>query len=132
MRIMILEDDALLATILGELLAAMGHEVCAIEATEAGATAAAARLRPELILADVQLAQGDGLAAMTAITRTQATPHIYITGAAAKAEGLPPDAIVLLKPFSDRLLETAITRAKAPRRHDPEQIPRAPAPDAMP
>lgn len=110
-RIMIVEDDAMLAAILAELLDAMGHDVCAVEATAVGAAAAAAQMRPDLILADVLLAQGDGRAAMTAIAQDGAIPHIFMTGGAFTAEELPMGAPVLIKPFTDVELEGAIARA---------------------
>lgn len=113
LRIMIVEDDALLAAILGELLTEMGHDVCATEATEAGAAAAAARMRPDLVLVDVQLGAGDGHAAMAAIARERPVAHIYITGGEPAVERVAPGAVVLRKPFSDALLAQAIARATA-------------------
>lgn len=113
LRIMIVEDDALLAGILAELLAAMGHEVCATEATACGAAEAALRLRPDLMLVDVGLAEGDGPAAMAAVARDRAVAHVYMTGGALAAEALAPGAVVLRKPFSERLLAQAIARAQA-------------------
>lgn len=113
LRIMIVEDDALLAAILGELLAAMGHAVCAIAATEAGAAETAARLLPDLILVDARLGEGDGVAAMAAIAQARPVPHVFITGSALTAEGLAPGAVILRKPFTDRMLEQAIARACA-------------------
>ena len=108
LRIMIVEDDRLFAAILGELLGDMGHEVCATEATEAGAVASAARLRPDLILVDGQLGEGDCVAA---IARTRAVPHVFISGGALTAEALAPGAVILRKPFTDLMLEQAIARA---------------------
>ena len=46
LRILVVEDDALIGMLLAEVLVGMGHEVCAIEANEADAVAAAARCRP--------------------------------------------------------------------------------------
>ena len=42
LRILIVEDDFLIGMMLADMLEMMGHEVCATEATEAGAIAAAA------------------------------------------------------------------------------------------
>ncbi len=39
LRILVVEDDALIAMVLGELLTAMGHEVCDTAATQADAVA---------------------------------------------------------------------------------------------
>lgn len=114
LRIMIVEDDVMLASILGELLEALGHAVCATESTQTGAAAAAARLRPDLILVDVTLAEGDGAAAMAAVERSRKAPHVYMSGRALNAGDLAPGAVILRKPFSERLLAQAIDRALAP------------------
>jgi CheY-like chemotaxis protein len=113
LRIMIVEDDPVLSGLLAELLGAMGHSVCATEATEAGAAAAAAASLPDLILVDVRLSEGSGVAAMSAILRARTVAHVYVTGAALSPEGLAPGAVVLRKPFSEALLARAIDRARA-------------------
>jgi DNA-binding response OmpR family regulator len=41
LRILLVEDDSMIGMFLGMTLEQMGHEVCAIESTEAGAVAAA-------------------------------------------------------------------------------------------
>ena len=46
LRVLVIEDDALIAMLLAELLAGMGHDVCATAATEAEAVIAAARSKP--------------------------------------------------------------------------------------
>ena len=35
LRVMVVEDDGMIAMLLAEVLTGMGHDVCAIEATEA-------------------------------------------------------------------------------------------------
>ena len=42
LRVLVVEDDALIAMLLSELLAGMGHDVCATAASEADAVIAAA------------------------------------------------------------------------------------------
>jgi DNA-binding response OmpR family regulator len=61
LRVLIVEDDALIGILLAEMLAEMGHVVCAIETTDADAVTAAVRCRPDLIIADVQLGDGSGV-----------------------------------------------------------------------
>ena len=46
LRVLVVEDDALIGALLAEMLAGMGHDVCGIEATEAAAVSAEARCRP--------------------------------------------------------------------------------------
>src|ERR1700735_1465116 len=51
-RVLVIEDDAIIGMFLGEMLADLGYEVCAIEATEDEAVAAADRCRPGLMIVD--------------------------------------------------------------------------------
>src|ERR1700719_4544619 len=55
LRVLVIEDDALIAMLLSELLAGMGHDVCATAATEADAVTAATRHRPDLMIVDARL-----------------------------------------------------------------------------
>lgn len=108
LRIVVVEDDAVIGMLLAETLAALGHEVCAVEATEAGAVAAAARHRPDLMIVDMHLASGSGPSAMAAIACAGPVPHVLITG-----HGLHralPGAVVLSKPFREADLVQAIGR----------------------
>jgi DNA-binding response OmpR family regulator len=52
LRILLVEDDCVIGMFLGMTLEHMGHEVCAIESTEAAAVAAAERYRPDLMIVD--------------------------------------------------------------------------------
>jgi CheY-like chemotaxis protein len=58
LRVLVIEDDALIALLLSELLAGMGHDVCATAATEAEAVRAATRYRPDLMIVDAGLGRG--------------------------------------------------------------------------
>ena len=106
LRVIVVEDDAVIGMLLAETLAGLGYEVCAIEATEAGAVAAAARCRPDLMIVDMHLAIGTGPAAMRAITCAGPVPHVFVTGGGAQAAGL--GAVVLNKPFREADLVRAI------------------------
>ena len=66
LRIVLAEDDALIAMDLAELLTGMGHEVCAIARSEAEAVAMAASHQPDLMIMDGTLDGGDGVSAMRA------------------------------------------------------------------
>ena len=63
LNILLVEDDAMIGALLAEMLASLGHEIGKIQATEEGAVAAAARHKPDLIIADIQLAGGPGVPA---------------------------------------------------------------------
>jgi len=108
--VLLIEDDALIGDLLRELITDMGHYVCAVEATEAGAVAAAGRYGPQLIIVDVGLAHGgSGITAIELIQRTQAVPALLMTGGTAQ-HGLA-GRIVLRKPFSTADLHRAMQRA---------------------
>ena len=111
LQILVVEDDSLIAMLLVETLAEMGHGVCAVEATEAGAVRAALRCRPDLIIVDAQLSQGNGISAVDEILRSGFVPHLFITGDAKKILAQRLDAVALEKPFRETELAQAIERA---------------------
>jgi CheY-like chemotaxis protein len=114
LRVMIVEDNALIATLLAELIEALGHRVCAIEASERGAVAAAGREKPNLIIVDAHLQEGCGLKAVETITSFGPVPHIFVTGDAHSVRTLRPDATVLQKPYFEPDLVLAIQAALSP------------------
>jgi CheY-like chemotaxis protein len=102
LRVLVIEDDALLGLFLGEMLEGMGHSVCAIEATEAGAVTAAAQFRPDLMIVDAQLREGSGVSAVGQILQTGFVPHVFVSGA--NVQALRPGAVTspFLKAISRR------------------------------
>jgi CheY-like chemotaxis protein len=108
LRVLVVEDDALIGMLLAEVLAGMGHDVCAIEATEASAVAAAIRCRPELLIVDARLRDGSGISAVEEILRTGFVPHVFVSGDAVGAQSLTPGAVVIQKPFTECELLQAI------------------------
>jgi CheY-like chemotaxis protein len=110
-RVLIVEDDAMIGLLLTEILAGMGHEVCATAATEADALAAAIRYRPELMIVDGRLGQGSGVSAVEEILRAGSLPHIFLSGDPEKIKARRPAAVVVRKPFRQIELVRAIERA---------------------
>ena len=111
LRILLVEDEAIIAVLLAEVLEGMGYEVCAIEATEEDAVAAALRCRPDLMIVDVRLGDGSGVAAVERILRAGPVPHVFVSGDPSKLQVLRPDAVVMQKPFREADLAVAIQRA---------------------
>jgi len=109
LRVLVVEDDALIGALLAELLANMGYNVCPLETTEAGAVAAAARHKPDLMIADVTLADGSGVSAVDRISRVGPVPHLFISGDV--FQGAVPGSVLLRKPFRVADLVQAIGRA---------------------
>src|SRR5271154_3591323 len=111
LNVLIVEDDIMIGLLLAEVLQGMGHSVCAIEATETGAVIAAHRCRPDLMIVDVWLGDGNGVAAVEKIRRTTFIPHIIVSADLSKVRNLRPDAVVLQKPFRELDLERAMLHA---------------------
>lgn len=114
LRIVLVEDEPLIALLLEELLNEMGHDVCATEATQASAVDAFHRERPDIMIVDCRLREGRGIDAVTEILKDRFVPHIFMTGDDLRAEALDPAAVVLRKPFLDIELSKAIEKALAP------------------
>jgi DNA-binding response OmpR family regulator len=116
LRILVVEDDAVIGMLLAEMLAEMGHDVCAIETTAADAVSAAVRCKPDLLIVDVRLGDGNGISVVEEIRRTGPIPHLFVSGDASRVKALRPDAVVIQKPFRESDLVRAIQCARDPRR----------------
>ena len=112
LRILVVEDDALISMLLADMLEAMGHTVCAVARTQDEAVAAAQRDKPDMLIVDARLREGSGVTAVDQIERRGFVPHIFVTGDSRGVLGLKPDAIVIEKPFTEAMLAAAIDRAK--------------------
>ena len=108
LRILLVENDAVIASLLAEMLQSIGHKVCGIEATEMGAVTAAAQHKPDLMIVDMHLAEGSGTSAMERISRIQFVPHLFISGK--RPLVAPGNAELLRKPFREAELAAAIAR----------------------
>ena len=113
-RILIAEDDAMIAMFLEELLETMGYEVCAVVSDQSEVIAAAAQHAPNLMIVDEGLREGSGIAAVVEILKTGFIPHIISTGNDRQVLRHIPDAIVLQKPYTGQALNQAIERALQP------------------
>lgn len=111
LRIVIVEDQGIIAMLLSEVLEQLGHEIVAVAATEAGAVEAAARFNPGLMIVDDGLGAGSGVTAVGEVLRKGFVPHVFVSGDPAKVRTLSREAVVLEKPFSETELVDAIDRA---------------------
>lgn len=112
--VLIIEDEPIIAMDLGQLVAACGHRVAGIAATQAEAIALARSLNPTLILADINLAMGgDGKSAVAEILRDLDVPVIFVTAYPERlltGEAVEP-AFVITKPFDPMTLAIATYQA---------------------
>jgi two-component system, response regulator PdtaR len=111
LRVLVIEDDALIAMMLVELLGDLGHGVCATVATPAEALVAAHEQRPDFLLSDVKLRNGSGVDAVEEILRAGPVPHMFMTGDLASLRLRLPNAVAVRKPFSGATLAKAIAQA---------------------
>lgn len=114
-RVLVIEDEAIIAMDIAAILREMGHGVTGIARTRTEAVALAAAERPDLILADIQLAdQSSGIEAVNDILRQfDDLPVIFIT---AFPERLltgkrPEPAFLITKPFSEMQVRSAVSQA---------------------
>jgi CheY-like chemotaxis protein len=113
LRILVIEDNALIAIALAEMLELQGHSVCAIVSTESEAVAAAARFKPELMIVDAQLREGSGIDAVDRILDAMTVAHVFVTGDAMGVRRLRPRSTVIEKPYFEDDLTCAIQSALA-------------------
>lgn len=79
-RVLIIEDEPIIAMHLEQLVEDMGHEVVGTAMTREEAVREEARARPDLILADIQLADGSsGIDAVNDILARSDVPVVFIT-----------------------------------------------------
>jgi len=115
-RILIAEDEGLVAEDLRQLLQRLGYAVAGIVDTAAQAVTMAAALRPDLVLMDIRLeGEGDGIDAAIQLKQQHAIPFVFVTAHAdpatlARATRAEPLGYVV-KPFNERELGAAIETA---------------------
>jgi PAS domain S-box-containing protein len=120
-RILIVEDDGLIATDTHQMLTAAGYEVSAVVASGEQAVQSAADNPPDLVLMDIKLPGAlDGIAAAAQIRARRNIPIIYLTGYAngaliERAKVTVPFGY-LLKPVQDTEVQVTIEMALSKHR----------------
>ena len=121
LEVLIVEDEPLIAGLFTDIMEEMGHHVCAVESTEAGAVAAALKWQPQLMIVDAGLSRGSGIVAVQTILQTGFVPHIFVSGDRLPSSKLDPRAVVLQKPCRDSDLSAAIDCALGGRPSPPTE-----------
>jgi CheY-like chemotaxis protein len=112
--VLVIEDEPIIAMDIEEILHSLGHRITGVARTERQALELASSIRPGLILADIQLADGSsGLEAVGKILRQFEVPVIFIT---AFPERLltgerPEPTFLLTKPFMPDMVKAVISQA---------------------
>jgi len=113
-RVVIIEDEPIIAADLECIVGELGHVVVGRSATREGGVAVALTRRPDLVLADIRLADGSsGIEAVRDILANLDVPAIFITGYPERLlTGVRPEPTFLVaKPFSAAAVQTAVARA---------------------
>jgi CheY-like chemotaxis protein len=112
--VLIIEDEAVIATDLERMVADLGHRVLGVAATHGEAIALTKAGRPGLVLADVRLADGSsGVEAVGEILQSYDVPVVFIT---AFPERLltgerPEPTFLVTKPFKEAAVKALIGQA---------------------
>lgn len=114
-RVMIIEDETIIAMDLKGIVQAMGHEVTGVARTHTAAVELARKKQPDLILADIQLADGSsGIDAVNELlTEMGDLPVIFITAFPERllTGDRPEPAFLISKPYSEEQVRSAVSQA---------------------
>jgi len=113
-RVLIIEDEPIIAMDIESIVRDLGHDVTGIAVTRDEAVALARKIKPGLVLADIQLADdSSGIDAVKDILAEFTVPVIFIT---AFPERLltgerPEPTFLITKPFQRSTVKAAIAQA---------------------
>ena len=113
-RIMIIEDEPLISGHLKQIIQDMGHEIVGIATTHSQATELANKTTPELIVADIQLADASsGIDAVDEIMSFGKRPVVFVTAFPKRllTGEKPEPAFMVPKPFSPKAIRAIISQA---------------------
>lgn len=108
---LIIEDEALIAMTIQEVLTSYGFTSFDIAWSEEEAVRVAALRCPDLITADGQLRPGSGVDAVNVICSHGAIPVIFITATPTEVERRMPDYPLVVKPFRNEAIVSALRLA---------------------
>ncbi|MBP1806426.1 response regulator [Rubellimicrobium aerolatum] len=114
-RVMIIEDEAIIAMDISAIVREMGHRVTGVARTRNEAVRLARDTRPDLVLADIQLADNSsGIDAVNDIlAEFQDLPVIFVTAFPERLlTGTRPEpAFLITKPYSEEQVRSAVSQA---------------------
>ncbi len=117
LRILIVEDETVVAMLLEDMLEDLGHVVVGTAASHAAAIAAAVTSRPDLALMDINLGHGgNGIEAALELRRRFDLPSVFLSAYLSspsvreQAQAAEPLGFVS-KPCTERQIEVVLKRA---------------------
>ena len=110
LRVLIVEDDPLIALDVEQALTAAGYEVAGSASSEAEAVALAGSLKPDLAIVDISLNPGDGRVVAKALCRDFKVAVLFATGQCDEVEGMRGTGAIacLPKPYTSDLVPAAL------------------------
>jgi CheY-like chemotaxis protein/DNA-directed RNA polymerase specialized sigma24 family protein len=113
-KVLIIEDEPVIAMDIAGIVEMLGHDVVGVAGRKDEAVDLARRHLPDLVLADVQLLDGDsGIVTVQEILKSMTAPVIFVTGFPERlltGDGMEP-AFVVTKPFDPETLKVTIGQA---------------------
>ena len=113
MHALIIEDETLIAMTIEEILRGCGFTTFDFATSGDEAVALASSSCPDLITADVELNPGNGIEAVNVICSGPSIPVVFITGTPKEVTRLMPLHPLVLKPFTEETLSSAVQMALA-------------------
>lgn len=114
-RIMVIEDEAIIAMDISGIVEQMGHEVTGVARTRDAAVRLAKKQPPDLILADIQLAdKSSGIDAVNDILADLGElPVVFITAFPERllTGDRPEPAFLITKPYTEDQVQSAVSQA---------------------
>ncbi len=114
-RVMVIEDEAIIAMDISAIVREMGHRVTGVARTRTEAVRLASESKPDLVLADIQLADNSsGIDAVNDILREfEDLPVIFITAFPERllTGARPEPAFLITKPYSEEQVRSAVSQA---------------------
>lgn len=114
-KVMVIEDEMIIAMDLKGIVQAMGHEVTGVARTHRQSIELAGKQRPDLILADIQLADGSsGIEAVNELLHEMGEiPVIFITAFPERllTGDRPEPAFLISKPYGEEQVRSAVSQA---------------------
>jgi CheY-like chemotaxis protein len=113
-RIMIIEDEPIIASDIQSIVAKMGHKVTGVARTHSEAVKLGKTSPPDLILADIQLADhSSGIEAVNELLQSMSVPVIFITAFPERllTGDRPEPAFLISKPFRRAQVQSAVSQA---------------------
>ena len=114
-KVLVIEDEAIIAMDIQSIVAEMGHAITGVGRTRTMAVEVGRRERPDLILADIQLADASsGIDAVNDLLRHYGgIPVIFITAFPERllTGDKPEPAFLISKPYTEEQVRSAVSQA---------------------